>query len=40
MDKEMQQFQPWLLRVIIESDLVLTVMLTSKVSKYGGHHEG
>ena len=32
--------KPWLLRVIIESDLVLTVMLTSKVSKYGGHHEG
>lgn len=32
--------KPWLLRVIIEGNLVLTVMLTSKVSKYGGSHEG
>ncbi|MDZ4202025.1 MAG: hypothetical protein U1C96_07795 [Gallionella sp.] len=32
----LREGKPWLLRAIIEDGLVLTVMLTSKVSKYGG----
>ena len=31
--------KPWLLRVVIEGDLVLTALLTSKLDKYGAKNE-